>query len=167
MCSASNTVTSQPSFASSPAHVSDAGPEPTTATRLPERSIDAAASSPAVCSTSPSPSHANSSIAAAASSGCSNAQSDVKRSRRPIETGSPFFPRVHTPSHCVSCGHTRPQMAGSEFALFTMAYARAKLPSATCAINCGMGTPTGQPPTHGAFGHWMQRRASATASSSE
>ena len=83
-----------------------------------------------------------------------------------MATGSPFLPRVHTPSHCVSCGHTRPQMAGSEFAVFTMAYARAKLPSATCSTIRGMGTPTGQPPTQGVFGHWMQRRASATASSS-
>ena len=58
-------------------------------------------------------------------------------------------------------------MAGSAFALFTMAYAQAKLPSATCAMNCGMGTPTGHPLTHGVFGHWMQRRASAIASSSE
>ena len=28
-------------------------------------------------------------------------------------TGSPLMPRTHLASHCVSCGHTRPQMAGS------------------------------------------------------
>ena len=44
---------------------------------------------------------------------------------------------------------------------------RAKLPCATCSTKRGMGTPTGQPPTHGVSGHWMQRRASSTASSSE
>ena len=63
----------------------------------------------------------SSSIARFASSGWVNAQSDVKRSKRPMATGSPFLPRVHTPSHCDSCGHTRPQMAGSALALFTMA----------------------------------------------
>ena len=83
-----------------------------------------------------------------------------------MATGSPFLPRVHTPSHCVSCGHTRPQMAGSEFALFTMAYARAKLPSATCSTNRGMGTPTGQPPTQGLLRQFRQRCASDTACSS-
>ena len=61
------------------------------------------------------------SSAAAASLGWANAQSDTKRSKRPMPTGSPFLPRVHTPSHCVSCGHTRPQMAGSAFAPFTIA----------------------------------------------
>ena len=162
---------SHPRFASSPAQVSDAGPEPMTATRLPAKSFDTAPSAlrqmPQATSSPAAHSSRSPSMAAAASSGCSNAQSDVKRSKRPMATGSPFLPRVHTPSHCVSCGHTRPQMAGSEFALFTMAYAQAKLPSATCAMNCGMGTPTGHPLTHGVFGHWMQRRASAIASSSE
>ena len=32
----------------------------------------------------------------------------------PMPTGSPFTPRTHLPSHCVSCGQTRPHTAGSE-----------------------------------------------------
>ena len=40
------------------------------------------------------------------------ARSPTQRSSRPIATGSSVSPTGHTPSHCVSCGHTRPQMAG-------------------------------------------------------
>ena len=96
-----------------------------TATRLPARSFDTAPSAPRQmlqASSSPAAHSArSSSIAPFASSGCAKAQSDAKRSRRPMPTGSPFLPRVHRPSHCDSCGHTRPQMAGSAFALFTIA----------------------------------------------
>ena len=42
-------------------------------------------------------------------------QSATKRSRRPMATGSPFTPRTHLDSHCVSCGQTRPESAGSAF----------------------------------------------------
>ena len=30
-----------------------------------------------------------------------------------MEIGSPLIPRIHWPSHWLSCGHTRPQTAGS------------------------------------------------------
>ena len=30
-----------------------------------------------------------------------------------METASPLIPRIHFPSHWLSCGHTRPQIAGS------------------------------------------------------
>ena len=32
-----------------------------------------------------------------------------------MATGSPFTPRTHLLSHCVSCGQTRPESAGSAF----------------------------------------------------
>ena len=41
------------------------------------------------------------------------ALSPTQRSRRPIATGSSVSPTVHMPSHWFSCGHTRPQIAGS------------------------------------------------------
>ena len=41
------------------------------------------------------------------------AQSATKRSSLPMETGSPLIPRIHLPSHWLSCGQTRPQIAGS------------------------------------------------------
>ena len=43
----------------------------------------------------------------------SRCQSATKRSRRPMPTGSPLMPRTHLLSHWLSCGHTRPQTAGS------------------------------------------------------
>ena len=42
-----------------------------------------------------------------------SAQSATKRSSFPMETASPLMPRMHLPSHWVSCGQTRPQTAGS------------------------------------------------------
>ena len=49
------------------------------------------------------------------------AQSATKRSSLPMETGSPLIPRIHFPSHWLSCGHTRPQTAGSaEDSLMTL-----------------------------------------------
>ena len=41
-------------------------------------------------------------------------QSATKRSSLPIPTDSPFIPRTHFDSHCVSCGHTLPHTAGRE-----------------------------------------------------
>ena len=41
-------------------------------------------------------------------------QSPTKRSSLPIATLSPLTPRMHDPSHWVSCGQTRPQTDGSE-----------------------------------------------------
>ena len=46
---------------------------------------------------------------------CSIARSPTHRSRRPMATGSSVSPTVQTPSHCDSCGQTRPQTAGSRF----------------------------------------------------
>ena len=40
-------------------------------------------------------------------------QSAAQRSSLPITTGSLFFTSTQTSSHQVSCGHTRPQIAGS------------------------------------------------------
>ena len=91
LCSASKIVTSYPSLARSPAQVSPAGPEPITATFFPSFSFGG--------------------------SGLmlfSLAQSATKRSSLPIATGSPLIPRMHFPSHWLSCGQTRPHTAGSD-----------------------------------------------------
>ena len=57
------------------------GPEPMTATFLPFFSAGAAGLMP-----------------------CSLAQSATKRSSLPMDTGSPLMPRIHFPSHWLSCG---------------------------------------------------------------
>ena len=87
---ASKIVTSYPIFAKSPAHVTPEGPEPITATFLPLVFSGAAGTKP-----------------------FSLDQSATKRSSLPMEIGSPLIPRMHLPSHWLSCGHTRPQTAGS------------------------------------------------------
>ncbi len=74
---ASNTVTSWPLTIRSPATVSPAGPDPTTATFFPVGS--------ALGGSSPVP--------------FSLSQSAANRSRLPMATGSPFLARMHTPSH--------------------------------------------------------------------
>ena len=88
-CRASKIVTSYPSFAKSPAHVKPEGPEPITATLWPFFSTETLGLTL-----------------------FSLAQSATKRSSLPIEIGSPLIPRIHFPSHWLSCGHTRPQIAG-------------------------------------------------------
>ena len=77
--SASKIVTSYPSFARSPAHVSPAGPEPITATFLPFFVSALAGLIP-----------------------FSLAVSATKRSSLPIETASPLIPRIHLASHWLS-----------------------------------------------------------------
>ena len=89
-CSASNTVTSYPMRARSPAQVRPAGPEPTTATLCPlDLGFSGSSLLLLLC------------------------QSATKRSRRPMPTGSPFMPRTQYFSHWLSWGHTRPHTAGS------------------------------------------------------
>ena len=80
-----------------------------------------------------------------------------------MPTGSPLMPRVHLPSHCVSCGHTLPQTAGSEEVRWMTSYASSNFPSATSAIKAGMSTATGQPATQGLFLQCTQRLASSMA----
>ncbi len=82
-------MTSYPNFARSPAQVTPAGPEPITATFLPFVFSGFSGEIP-----------------------FSLAQSATNLSNFPIEIGSPFIPRIHTPSHWLSCGHTRPHTAG-------------------------------------------------------
>ena len=79
--------------ASSPAQVRPAGPEPMTATLWPFLGAVATLAMP-----------------------FSAAQSATKRSMRPMDTGSPLIPRTHLPSHWVSWGQTRPEMAGRALA---------------------------------------------------
>ena len=75
-CKASNIVTSYPSLAKSPAQVSPAGPEPTTATLLPFILSALVGFTP-----------------------CSLAQSAVNLSSLPIEIGAPLIPLIHFCSH--------------------------------------------------------------------
>ena len=140
---ASKIVTAWPRVTSSPAHVRPAGPLPTTATRQPDGS-------------------------GAAGSGqrpCARFQSATNRSRLPMATGSPFRPTTHLTSHCVSCGHTRPQTAGRALTSRMRSAASSNLPSATSFTNPGMSMPTGHPAMHRGFLHRRHRAASACACS--
>ena len=126
-----------------PAHERPEGPAPITATRCPFFSIFfASVFTFFIC------------------------QSATKRSRRPIPTDSPFIPRTHFDSHCVSCGQTLPQTAGRELVSVIILYAPSKSPSATRAINSGICTATGHPATHGRVLQLRQRFASSIACSS-
>jgi len=80
--------------------------------------------------------------------------------------GAPFTPRMHSISHWVSCGQTRPVTAGSALSPRRLSAAAAKLPSATKRMKRGMSTMTGQPAMHLDSLHWMQRWASSMASCS-
>ncbi len=142
-CSASKIVTSWPARTRSPATVSPAGPAPTTATRFP---VGGAA--PGI-STLP----------------VTRSKSATNRSRRPMATGSPFFPRTQGISHCSSWGQTRPQTAGRALVSLIFLAASTNFPFATRSMNSGIWTPTGHPFTHWGFLHWMQRLASSTARS--
>ena len=66
-------------------------------------------------------------------------------------------------SHCVSCGQTRPQTAGSDELAEIILYASSNSPVFTLAINSGMDIFTGQPATHGLFLQFKHLVASATA----
>ena len=143
LCSASKIVTSCPIWTRSPATVSPAGPAPTTATRLP-----VGAPIPGI-STFP----------------VTRSKSATNRSRRPMATGSPFFPRTHGISHCSSWGQTRPHTAGSALVSLIFLAASMNFPLATRSMNSGIWTLTGHPFTHCGFLHWMQRDASRMARS--
>ena len=57
----------------------------------------------------------------------------------PMETDSPLMPRIHLPSHWLSCGQTRPQIAGSALDIGNDAvYASSKLPSFTSWMKSGI-----------------------------
>ncbi|MPM47109.1 hypothetical protein SDC9_93817 [bioreactor metagenome] len=139
-CKASKSSTWCPMRARSAAQVRPAGPEPMTATLLPVRA--------AICGLG--------------SSWCSD-QSATKRSRRPMATERPLMPRVHFASHWLSCGQTRPQMAGRLLLDLMIFAASSRSPSRKARMNWLMGTCTGQPCTQGEFLHWMQRAASFMA----
>src|SRR5271157_3208938 len=87
----------------------------------------------------------------------------MNRSRRPIAIGA-FLPlRRQPPSHCSSCGQTRPETAGSKFFLLIILIAVEKSPSATHLIKLGISTSTGHLDTHFGFLQFKQRLASPTA----
>ena len=70
------------------------------------------------------------------------------------------------PSHCVSCGQTRPQMLGSELSAAITSAAAATSPFVSSAIKAGMFILTGQASTQRGRLHARQRDASRRASSS-
>jgi hypothetical protein len=94
-------------------------------------------------------------------------KSATNRSRRPIATGSHFFPRMQSFSHWSSCGQTLPQTAGRQFVSLIFRAAPRKSPSATSWTKPGMSKSTGHPDTEPGFLHWMQRLASSMAVSGE
>ena len=59
---------------------------------------------------------------------CSSFQSPTKRSSLPTATGSLLMPRMHEPSHWLSCGQTRPQIDGSELSSEMMSAASCNRP---------------------------------------
>ena len=60
-------------------------------------------------------------------------------------------------SHCFSCGHTRPQIAGSVLLCCITSAAPTILPSSNCLINPGILMFTGQPCTQVGFLQSKQR----------
>jgi len=83
-----------------------------------------------------------------------------------MATGSSFLPRMHTPSHWLSWGQTRPQTAGRLFRSQTLRMDLVNSPSLISRMNAGMSTETGQPSMQVGFLHWRHRSASRTAVSS-
>jgi len=84
-----------------------------------------------------------------------------------MPTGSPLIARTHFASHWLSCGQTRPQIAGRLFVSRITSYAFSNSPSLTSPMNFGICTLTGQPSTHGWCLQFRQREASSTAISAE
>ena len=61
--------------------------------------------------------------------------------------------RAHLDSHCVSCGQTRPQVAGRLFLSLSTFTASGISPSRIALIKPGISISTGQPSTQGCLGH--------------
>ena len=152
--SESKMVTSTPARANSKAQVMPAGPLPTTATR------HGAAASASAAPASGAPE------SAAASPASSSALSPRKRSSWPMAMGLPRLASTQAPSHCVSCGHTRPHTLGSRLSRRTTSRPRSQSRARMASMKWGMSTPTGQPCTHAGRAQSRQRFASSTASSS-
>ena len=136
-------VTWWPRRARSAATVSPAGPLPTTATRLPEGDASSGLGM--------SPWEAS--------------QSARNRSSRPMATGSYLRAITQTCSHWVSCGQTRPVIAGRASDSLMRLIAARKSPLAASSRNPTMSMCTGQPSMHVGRLHSRQRWASAMASS--
>ena len=66
-------------------------------------------------------------------------------------------------SHCVSCGHTRPQIEGRLLSCLMTSAAPSRSPSLIFAMKAGMFIPTGQPLRHRGFLQFRQRAASFAA----
>ena len=82
-----------------------------------------------------------------------------------MATGSPLTPSTQAPSHCVSCGQTRPQIDGSELSRAIVSAAPCRSPACSAAMNSGMEMPTGHAATQRGFLQCRQRDASSVASS--
>ena len=133
-------VTSWPARRHSDAAVIPAGPDPTTATRLPVAGAVSGTSTP-----------------------FSLSQSATNRSRAPMRTGLSFFPSIQVPWHCASCGQTRPHMAGSILSCLIIRAAFLKSSFAIALMKPGISIDTGHPFTQSGRGHPMHRSASNTA----
>ena len=142
LCSASKIFTSYPMRARSLAQASPEGPLPMTATLCPLRLMSGAG----------------------ILSAFSIFQSPTKRSSLPIATGSPLMPSTHAPSHCASCGQTRPHTEGSEESSAMTAAAPARSPASTLVMKFGILMETGQCAMHWGFLQFKQREASSCAS---
>src|ERR1035441_5189645 len=70
---------------------------------------------------------------------------------------------MHSISHCVSCGQTRPVTAGRALSLSRQCAASDRLPWDSSSIKRGMLTLTGQPVMHLGSLHRRQRSASSSA----
>ena len=72
---------------------------------------------------------------------------------------------MHTPSHCFSCGQTRPQTAGRLLVFLMVLMASSKFSRSMFLMNVGILMPTGQPFIQLGSAQSRQRFASSTACS--
>ena len=125
----------------SPAIVSPAGPEPITATRPRVFGCSFSRISPMLPS-----------------------KSARKRSSLPTCMPWPFLPSTQCPSHCFSCGQTRPHTAGRLLFSLMMCMALPKFPIDNSWIQSGMSWLIGHPFLHCGTLQCRQRLASSIAS---
>ena len=69
---------------------------------------------------------------------CLKASSEMYFSMEPMVTAPKPSLSVQAPSHSRSCGHTRPQISGSELVLWLSSAAANRLPSSTIFSQLGM-----------------------------
>ena len=138
----SNTTTSWPARVSCCAAASPAGPDPTTATRLPVRTDGGTGR------TQPS----------------SHARSMISTSTCLIVTGSWLMPSTHAASH--GAGHSRPVNSGKLLVACSRSMASRQWSRYTRSFQSGMRLPSGQPLLQNGIPQSMHRDACARTSPS-